>query len=334
MKRILCSLLFSLFVGGFASAAVERGVTIQPATIYIAPDATSAKLTTMDRGHELVVLERSGKWIHAQAEVTGMPLLLAENEDAPEGRTVSGWMLDQSVVEANTPNGDQVLFGEAADSEDEASRRNGRHGAAQDAMRLYLFMEEMFPSSPLAGEALYRAADIRWQLQKAEVMSRPSARERDAWLREGMDESLMKKVIKRYPGTKWADLAAFSLIDNKLCGDWKGESKCPEKESEMYEKYASEHPQSPRAAEALYRAAYRQSALIAIYKTEHEDKKSESAKTHAISIAQSISAKYPSMVDWTTRAQRLLFLINRGVPTYGIVTSSNSNSGPGSTDLP
>ena len=34
-----------------------------------------------------------------------------------------------------------------------------------------------FPSSPLAGEALYRSADIRWQLDKTDVMSKPSARE-------------------------------------------------------------------------------------------------------------------------------------------------------------
>lgn len=330
MKRALFILLFALFACAGALAQVERGVTIQPTNIYIAPDANSAKLVTMDRGHEIVVLERSGKWIHAQAEVTGLPLLLAERDNAPESRTVSGWMLDQGVVRANTLNGDRVLFGEAADSEAEASRRHGRRGAAQDAMRLYIFMEEMFPKSPLAGEALYRGADIRWQLQKSEVMARPSAHEREAYLREGMDEELMKKVIKRYPGTKWADLAAFSLIDNKLCGDWKGESKCPEKESGIYEKYAAEHPESPTAAEALYQAAYRQSALIEIYKTEKNAKKSAEARTRSVSVAQNLISKYPSNLDWSTRAQRLLFMIDQGVPTYGTVTASDSGpGGPG-----
>jgi len=52
-----------------------------------------------------------------------------------------------------------------------------------------------------------------------------------------------------------ADLAAFTLLDNKLCGDWEGTSKCPNKESEMYEKYADDRAQSPAAPEALYRAA-------------------------------------------------------------------------------
>ena len=30
----------------------------------------------------------------------------------------------------------------------------------------------MFPNSPLAAEALYRAADILWQIEKADVSSR------------------------------------------------------------------------------------------------------------------------------------------------------------------
>ena len=100
---------------------------------------------------------------------------------------------------------------------------------------------------------MYRSADIRWQLEKADVSSRPSSRERESYLREGMEEKYMKEVIKKFPGTKWADLAAFHLIDNKLCGDWQGSSKCPVKESEIYEKYATEHPQSPAVAEALVR---------------------------------------------------------------------------------
>ena len=49
-----------------------------------------------------------------------------------------------------------------------------------------------------------------------------------------------------YPHTRQADLAEFDLIDNKLCGDWQGSTKCPEKESEIYEKYADRAPRQPR----------------------------------------------------------------------------------------
>src|SRR5438445_2624965 len=124
-------------------------------------------------------------------------------------------------------------------------------------------------------------------------MTRPSAREKESYLSEGMDEHLMKLVMKKFSGTKWADLAAFHLIENKLCGDWQGSSKCPEKEAEIYEKHANERPQSPAAAQALYEAAWRRSALIEIYKTETQAKKSEEAKSRALALAQKLTSQYP-----------------------------------------
>ncbi len=289
-----------------AGATYERGAVVRVAQIYLSPDTSSAKLAEMDRGREIIVLETSREWVHVEANLT-------------EERTVTGWVLDKGVVRASTPNGDKILFGEAVDSEDQASRRHGRNGAAQDAMRLYYSVADYFPTSPLAGEAMYRSADIRWQLEKADVSSRPSARERESYLREGMEEKYMKEVIKKFPGSKWADLAAFHLIDNKLCGDWQGSSKCPVKESEMYEKYATEHPQSPAAAEALYDAAWRWSALIEIYKTEEEPKKSDEARSRAIALAQKAASQTASE-DWSSRAQRLLYMIDQGIPTYGTST--------------
>src|SRR5439155_10700511 len=143
-----------------------------------------------------------------------------------------------------------------------------------------------FPTSPLAAESMYRSADIRWQLEKADVSTRQSSRERESFLREGMEEKYMKEVIKKFPGTKWADLAAFHLLDNKLCGDWQGSSKCPDKEAEMYENYVKEHPQSSAAPEALYNATSRRAALVEIYKTEEQPKKSEESKNRAIALAQ------------------------------------------------
>ena len=183
-------------------------------------------------------------------------------------------------------------------------------------MRLYYRTAEYFPNSPLAAEAMYRSADIRWQLEKNDVISRPSARTQEAYLREGMEEKYMKEVIKKFPGTKWADMAAFELLDNKLCGDWQAQSKCPEKETELYEKYAREHSQSPKTPEALYDAAYRQAALIEIYKTENESKKSDTAKSRALDLAQRVTSQYPQS-DWGPRAQRLTYLIQQGIPTFG-----------------
>ncbi|MBV8050541.1 MAG: SH3 domain-containing protein [Acidobacteriaceae bacterium] len=302
-SRAVLAIVLLLCIVVFCSAEAVRGAMMRVAGVYIAPDSTSAKLGDIDRGREVIVLETSRDWLKVEANLT-------------EEKTITGWILGKGVVQASTPNGDRILFGEAVDSEDQASQRQGRRGAAQDAMHLYYRVYDLFPKSPLAGEALYRTADIKWQIEKADVMSRPSAREKEAFLREGMNEEMMREVIKKFPGTKWADLASFHLIENKLCGDWQGSSKCPEKEAEMYEKYAREHPQSPADAEALYDAAWRFSALIEIYKTEDQAKKSEQSKDRAIATAQKVATDFPQS-DWGARAQRLLYLIQQGVPTYG-----------------
>src|SRR2546422_8394395 len=292
-----------LFTLGARAAEYKRGAMVRAGMVYISPDRSSAKLGQIERGREVIILETSREWLHVEANVT-------------EERTITGWMLDKGVVRASTPSGDKILYGEAVDSEDQGSKRRGRRGAAQDAMRLYYRVSEYFPNSPLAGEAMYRSADIRWQIEKADVSSRPSAKARESFLREGMEEKYMKEVMKKFPGTKWADLAAFHLIDNKLCGDWQGVSKCPAKEAEIYEKYANEHPQSPAAPEALYDAAWRYSALIEIYKTENDTKKSEESKNKAIALAQKVASQY-GQNDWGARAQRLLYVVQQGIPTWG-----------------
>ena len=85
-------------------------------------------------------------------------------------------------------------MGEAANEEALASDPRGPAHAAQTARLLYRRVVEMFPDSPLAAEAAWRAADILWQIQKADASTRPSAHERDAYMREQMDEDEMKKV--------------------------------------------------------------------------------------------------------------------------------------------
>jgi len=301
VKLRLAVALFMM--SAFASAEVVRATTIRVSALYLSPDTSSTKLADIDRGREVIYLETSNSWVHVEANLT-------------EERTVTGWIESKGLVQSTTPDGDKILFGEAVDSEDQASQRNGRRYAAQDAMRLYAEVAELFPQSPLAGEAMYRSADIRWQIEKADQMSLPSAKEQEAYLRKGMDEDYFKKVIKKFPNTKWSYLAAFHFIDNKLCGDWQGQSKCPTKEAEIYEKYAAEYPQSPATAEALFQAAYRWAALIEIYKTEEQAKKSDEAKSRAIAGAQKAIAQTPQG-DWSARARRLLYMVQQGVPVYG-----------------
>ena len=90
-----------------------------------------------------------------------------------------------------------ILMGEAANQEALASDPRGpAQRRRQSARLLYRRLVEMFPNSPLAPEAAWRAADIAWQVQKADAASRPSAKERDPYMRDQMDEDDLKQVIK------------------------------------------------------------------------------------------------------------------------------------------
>src|ERR1035438_3377194 len=208
----------------------------EPAIFFAAlaaPSTDAAKLGEASRGHELVIIETSRDWTHVEAILREPRKDADEDDPESEGKTITGWVSSKALVNLTTPDGDKIVFGEAADSEEQASRRRGRRDAAQDALRLYYRVYDLFPASPLAAEALYRAADIRWQVERSDVLTRPSARERDSYMRGQIDEQWMKLVMKKFPGTKWADLAAFHLLENKLCGDWQGASKCPDKEADM-----------------------------------------------------------------------------------------------------
>jgi outer membrane protein assembly factor BamD (BamD/ComL family) len=299
-----------------AFADALRGTLVHEETIRISPSADAAKLGEAGRGRELIIIETSRDWAHVEAILRLPSDEEGATEEEAEGKTITGWVSAKALVSTTTQDGDRIIFGEASDSEDQASRRRGRRDAGQDAMRLYYRVYDLMPTSPLAAEALYRAADIRWQIERSDVMTRPSAQERQAYMRGQMNEEWMKLVIKKYPGTKWSDLAAFRLIENKVCGEWEGLSKCPDKEADLYENYAKDHPQSPAAAEALYNAAWRRSALIEIYKTEPNQKKSAESKDRALALAQRVMSQY-GQSDWARRTQRLIFYIQQGIPTYG-----------------
>jgi len=86
-----------------------------------------------------VILESTRDWVHVEALL------------GPE-KTITGWVLDKGLLRNTNPDGDKILFAEGADSEDEASRRHGRRGADQDALRLYYRVYDFFPASPIAGK--------------------------------------------------------------------------------------------------------------------------------------------------------------------------------------
>ncbi len=327
--RSICLALLALFLcvrlsfGDKKPPSVPAGTlatAIRETLLFVSADDTSQRLANITPGREMVIVERNGEWLRVfantdveESHAQDAPIFGAESAPPP----ISGWTKTKGVIAADTPNGDEVLFGIAANTEELASEPHPPKRAAQDARLLYRRLAEMFPQSKYAGESDWRAADIRWQLEKEDAFSRPSAHEKENYLRQQLDDDEMKKIIKKYPGTKWADLAAYDMLDNKICGDWQGSEKCPEKESELYVKYADDHPDSPKASEALYKASWRQASAADMYSADNEDKKSEEARGRAKELAGRLQAKYPQ-TDYAARAAALVYKLEQGIPVYGV----------------
>ncbi|HTV13293.1 MAG TPA: hypothetical protein VME68_01185 [Acidobacteriaceae bacterium] len=292
---------------------------VRDAELYANADDSSDHIADIQPGRELVVVERSGKWLRVFANTdtpdtreSDRPEFGSENDAQP----ISGWILDKGLVDLNTPRGDQILFGAADQAEQEASVPNPPPNMAQEARLLYRRVVVMYPQSPFAPEAMYRAADIRWQIQKADAASLPSAHEKANYLREQMDEDEMRAVIKYFARTRWADLAAFDLIDNKLCGDWQGSEKCPEQEAGYYLKYVDEHPDSPKAAEALYDAAWREAAAGDMWQADGDGKRATQDRDAASGIVGRMEQKYPDSA-FTARGASMIFKVQQGIAVYG-----------------
>jgi hypothetical protein len=300
--------------------AGPRATALRVTVLYISPDLGAQKVDKAQIGREMVVAEKSGPWMRVYANTD---IEEDRSKDAPEFGSdetpppISGWIEAKGIVEETTQNGDQLLLGAAADEEAMAADPRGPANAAQSARLLYRRLVEMFPNSPLAPEAAWRAADIQWQIEKADASTRPSAKEKDSYMREQMDEDNLKKVIKFYPRTRWAALAAFDLIDNKLCGDWQGTTQCPEKESEYYQKYADEYPDGPRTAQALYDAVYRMAVLTNMFTADGSDKKADEAHNQARGLADRLKQHFADS-DYTWRAGTLVYKLDQSIPVYGI----------------
>ena len=297
-----------------------RATVLHDAIVYVDADDSTEKVAEVTPGHELVVIAHNGPWVKVFANTDtvdqGDPDLEPEISTDTEPTPASGWIKDKGIVTRDTPNGDAILYGMAANFEDLAEKPHAPKGAAMAAHMLYRRVVEYFPSSSLDGEAAWRAGDIRWQLEKADVMTLPSAKEQESYLRPTIYEGELKRVIKNYPGTKFAALAAYDLLDNKLCGDWQGLPKCPEMESNLYLKYAEQWKESPKAAEAQYNAVYRMGVLVTMYQVSDDRKRSQAAADRCIGLATDMHSRFPDS-DFTRRAESIAFRVKQGIPVYG-----------------
>jgi hypothetical protein len=296
-----------------------KATVVHDTLVYVDPDDGSQKVAEVLPGHELVIVQRSGPWVkvfaNTDAPDQGDPDKVPEY-GAEQVTPDSGWIKDKGIVTPGMAGGDVVLYGAAAGYEADAGVPHAPKDAANEARLLYRRVVEYFPESSLAGQAAWRSADIRWQLEKADVATLPSAKEQEAYLRPQIYEGEMKRVFKQWPGTQWAFRAAYDLLDNKLCGDWQGLPKCPEMEINLYLRYASQYPESPRAAEAYYNAVYRQGVLVTMYQVDGEEKRSKDAVTRTIGMAEEMQKRFGGN-DWAARATTVAFRVKQGISVYG-----------------
>ncbi len=98
----------------------------------------------------------------------------------PKARTITGWVASKALVNLTTPNGDKIVFGEAADSEDQASRRRGtaatppRTPCVSTSASTIYFPLRRSPPRPCSPRCRHPLAG-----RPPDVLTRPSARERD-----------------------------------------------------------------------------------------------------------------------------------------------------------
>ena len=124
MRKKFSLIVLLLLATATAFAAGEHGTLVRGTTLYVSPGATSEKLMQVERGRDMVVLERTNM-DNAQWMKVFVTIVQGESQ-----RDVTGWLQGKGVVTVSTPNGDQIIFGEAADSENQAEQRGGRKGAA------------------------------------------------------------------------------------------------------------------------------------------------------------------------------------------------------------
>ncbi len=298
----------------------NRATILHTANVYAVADPADPPISTVAPGHEIVVNQKNGAWVNVFANTDTKEEDPDQQPEFTDPNTrpqpASGWIRDKGIVSPKTPQGDILLYGAAADLESQAAQPHAPKGAAESAELLYRRVWEYFPNSPLAPEAAFRSADIRWQLDKQDNSTLPSAHEMDPVLRPHIYEGELKRVMKNYGNTPEAAKAAYDLIDNKVCGDWQGLPKCPEMETNLYVKYADRYPGGPKSAEALYQAAYRQGVLVTMYTVDEDTRRAQQAARNCQAIADRMQKDYPQS-DFTARAESIAFRVNQGIPVYG-----------------
>src|SRR5580698_354874 len=109
----LLSLLVLATAASFA-ADKQYGTLIREEYLYASAGTNSQKLSQVNRGSDLTVLET------ANADGQPWAKVAMAADQAQVSKEVTGWLPAKAIVNASTANGDQIIFGQAVDSEHQA----------------------------------------------------------------------------------------------------------------------------------------------------------------------------------------------------------------------
>ena len=112
--------------------AGPRATALQVTWLYVSPDKTAQKLERVQIGREMVVAEKSGPWLRVFAN-TDVDEARGNGDDEPvisetTAPPISGWIEARGIVEETTPDGDQIIMGEA-ENQEARGQRSARAGA-------------------------------------------------------------------------------------------------------------------------------------------------------------------------------------------------------------
>jgi len=293
LTALLAAFLAAKGAAGQSAVTLQKSVALVAAPIYLSPDPASAHVGAVRPGEAVGVQSSAGNFVQV---FTG----------------VSGWMRNQGLVRLNNPQAPELIFGAAVGLEDQAESSAGQQQAALDAARLYLAIYDNFPQANRAAEALYRGAEIRWEISLDEMPKRRTPSERQF---PNHDE--LRRVIGKYPATPWAAWAAYQLlIEHFTCGDWVSKPECVGKEADTYHDYVKKYPNGPATARAAYDAVYREAIAWTLYSAtgpHHDSGKAAEYQRAVASDAAAMSRLYTG-TDWAAQAGFVAYTVGEGMP--------------------
>jgi len=89
IKRLILGIPVVLVATGFSFADALRGTLVHEETLRVAPSVDAAKLSQVQRGHELIIIETSREWTHVQAIMMEPPRERDNDEEASIARPIS-----------------------------------------------------------------------------------------------------------------------------------------------------------------------------------------------------------------------------------------------------